>query len=190
MKGSIIWSVIILVLMGPATAQAVIVTFSFPITLVKNSCSGFSFCGDPAKDGRIVTVVYLADPYADQAWSTGSYSVGGMAPFPTWEGSANTAEGSYTYDDETGIGTASLSDYFLRGDNTFSPGLGGYLIFELGPTEWLYDAAFATGTQSVSYTPAITGLAFAAFGPPVPVPPAIVFLGSGLAALIFRRATS
>jgi len=194
----ILWLWVALLIAPPASA--VEVTFNFVLALQRLSCAELPRCAlTPPDPASIILTLDLADPRQDQPFSEADATFATFAaPFPTTSFFNTTsndsvtgmsiyeATGLYTYDNLTGVATAALSDYFYeeRFDGGFERSASN-----IRPDHWMYDDL----TSSRRYEGGTAGLPAAATalaGPPVPLPPAILLLASGLFGLMFKRGSS
>ncbi|MBK7951914.1 MAG: hypothetical protein IPK00_24965 [Deltaproteobacteria bacterium] len=168
---------------GPV--EAVELTFSFRVDLVQLQCGGgfnttLPFCGTPDPNAAVVVKVDLADPRADQDWSSAATF---SAPFPTWSlpGGSGSATGSYVYDPITGIGTATLSSYGGAGSHDYPGEL--FHSFSVGPSQWQYTLNNSVTGRIARYS-AGTPQSAAAFVGPATAPPPVPMTSRGLIAVL------
>jgi len=185
-KPNIVWLLALLAGLVPPQASAVELSFGFPLELTQSVCQNLPTCGTPTDPGTIFVTLDLADPFVDQTWGIlelVTFVV--AAPFPSFgQQLESTAEGTYTYDPITGRGTATVTSYEQSGGYS----MAGQFVFQaVNTAQWLYLADGLSPIITYNGVPGELPVALTLVGPPVPLPPTMLFLASGFLVLMFRR---
>ena len=195
------------IVLGSSSAISAELTFAFPFVFTSVVCIGLPTCGTPAEDtATLFLTVDLNDLRVSQVniGEADVTNVGFTAPFPTTNAPPTlcahpgpgpegfTLLGTYMYDPLRGVGTLDLLDYPFIYSNTVGANASTQVGCVAPQCLWTYVEIASSpppqpNHQAYQAVPSAPAPAFALAGPPVPLPAAILFLGSGLAALTFRR---
>lgn len=193
-KRNILWPLAVVAVLGSPSASAAILSFGFQIELTRLACRNLPVCStpEPQDTGTIFVMLDISQPFINQSWDyeSGGVSFAVAAPFPTIgpplvPSSAGAvqfnATGEYSYSSMTGEATAVLSSYDYLHDEYWGE------IASATKMEWDTSPTRCTKCPLYYAIPATPPLASAYVGPPIPLPPTLLLLASGLLVLMVRR---